>query len=301
MTDARTSPLMRPERELSAMLEQLFSEAELRRLLDLHGGDEAAHSVPSGLSLADLAHESVKAWDRRRLIDDAFFELLHEERPRAKDDIAQIQRLFADSPQSLSAVTARRRRWALVAGSGGRLSPSRQERAAAVLLGEALAASNMGLVTCGWSGVDEIAARAFATAQGPRGDEVNLLQILRPDHYDRVGEGIVEHAASDAHAHAIAQSVASVVFLLRGGGGTRKTGTAALTHWTPVIPLAWLRGDALKVHRHITRRWAQLQRLYEGITLEQFKSLARRAWDEQAPRVTEALTLASALKDLRET
>jgi serine/threonine protein kinase len=82
---------------LVELLQSLFSGDEMRRFVALLPGENLAPALPSGsVSLATLAFEVVDVVGRHGRLDASFFELLEQERPARRDEIAGVRALLMD-------------------------------------------------------------------------------------------------------------------------------------------------------------------------------------------------------------
>ncbi len=84
------------ERALSRLLLAMFSADELRRLVRyLPNGSEMASALPgTGTPLAGLVDAVVEVGARMGALDHNFFGALEAERPRRREEIEQIRRMF---------------------------------------------------------------------------------------------------------------------------------------------------------------------------------------------------------------
>lgn len=142
--------------------------------------------------------------------------------------------------------------WVLVAGSGGEPLPDELHTLARAL-GEALANAGLGMVTCGWPGVDRSAGFAFAAAVGARGQDpaARLRQFCQRGRTPSVAEGDVVEVAQDAEEYLAAVDAAEVVVLLGGQGGTKLVYEHARRARRPVLALPGSGGDARAAHAEI--------------------------------------------------
>lgn len=168
--------------------------------------------------------------------------------------------------------------WMLIAGTGkSQLAPRLAETSTA--LGALLARNRLGLVTGGWAGVDELAARTFARALEAQGLPLEnfLIQVVNNRKFPAFPAGrlvFVEPGESEWTEGIV---LADAVILAGGLGGTYTTGATALEWNKPVFPLADTGGDALRLYQELYRSWAERSQVFGRITKEQFMQLGREA------------------------
>jgi WD40 repeat protein len=135
----------------------------------------------------------------------------------------------------------------LVAGSGTIVNNVVAYNAA-VQVGRELARNGFGLITGGWSGVDEVVARSYLeerTRLGFSDSMAALLQIVDNTSGAVVREGGVIQPDGDAQQEAVRRAAA--VILIEGLGGTKEAGRIARGQNKPVFPLAGTGGDAKEI------------------------------------------------------
>lgn len=166
--------------------------------------------------------------------------------------------------------------WILVAGTGSEpLSPELESVAG--LLGQALAAAGLGMVTCGWPGVDRAAGSAFAAAvrergQGPAG---RLKQFHQRGKIASVPDGQHIEVAQDAAEYLEAVDHADAVVLLGGQGGTWLVYQHALRAQKLILPLPTTGGDARRAFDDIRAHFDR--ELYLGVRSSDLAALDRPA------------------------
>jgi len=187
------------------------------------------------------------------------------------------------TPPSESAESAPRaasgepQRWVLVAGTGARRGFSPELEAQSRELGKRLLMARLGLVTGGWSGVDEWVARSFAeTAQreeAPLEDALVQVMVRTREPAFAAGQLVFVNRGRDEWDEPVRR--ADVVILLGGLGGTGETGRMALEMRKPVLPIADTGGDAKAIYLEMSRQWPSLD--WMGLTEREFQRLGRPA------------------------
>lgn len=164
--------------------------------------------------------------------------------------------------------------WALVAGMGDLRKFTDALATASSYLGARLASAGCGLVTCGWPGVDETVARAFATGllDQDAALEHRLIQVMEGQMEPVFAAGqLVFCKTSDGWSESLRR--ADVAILLGGVGGTQKTGEHALSAHKPVFPITDSGGAAQTLYLKMLKNWQD----YAWMNLDslQFQRLAR--------------------------
>lgn len=164
--------------------------------------------------------------------------------------------------------------WVLVAGTGTDPIPDDLATVAG-LLGEALAAAGLSLVTCGWPGVDHAVGRAFAAALRARGQDPTsrLQQVCQHGREPTLREGTRVDVGQDAEEYLSAVAVADIVVLLSGLGGTFVVYQHTLQARKPALPLPKTEGDARRAFDHARTHFNR--DLYLGITADDLAQLDR--------------------------
>jgi TIR domain/SLOG cluster4 family len=157
----------------------------------------------------------------------------------------------AKRPKTLLEIDSTRLRgWVLVAGTGPLRAFSSELKETAQHLGKQLATNGYGLVTGGWTGVDETVARAFWETSSEQGlaPEDRLIQVIVRDHDPPFTAGQLFFVSKGQEEWLEPIQRADAVLLLGGIGGTWTTGEMALGICKPVLPLADTGGDAKKLY-----------------------------------------------------
>jgi hypothetical protein len=167
------------------------------------------------------------------------------------------------------------RGWVLVAGTGPLRAFSNELRETAQHLGKQLAANGYGLVTGGWTGVDETVARAFWETSAEQGlaPEDRLIQIIVKDEDPPFTAGQLFFVNKGQEEWLEPIQRADAVLLLGGIGGTWNTGEMALEMRKPVLPLADTGGDAKKLYLQMLRDWNHFD--WIKLSKDQFQRVAR--------------------------
>jgi hypothetical protein len=172
------------------------------------------------------------------------------------------------------------RKWILVAGTARLSIFSEKLKDTAEELGRLLARNQFGLVTGGWPGVDDTAARAFAreiSAKAyPLEDYLTQIVVDNEEKLPAFPAGnlvVVKDGSIEEWTEGIDR--ASAVILIGGIGGTWQTGEIALERGKPVFPLADTGDDAKKFYMHMIKFWDRVQ--IPNITKSQFQVAAREA------------------------
>ncbi len=171
------------------------------------------------------------------------------------------------------------RAWVLVAGTGPLRAFSDELKETARHLGARLATQGYGLVTGGWTGVDETVARAFWETSSERGlaPEDRLTQVIVKDGDPPFAAGQLVFVGKGKEEWLEPIRRADAVLLLGGIGGTRKTGEMALEIRKPVLPLADTGGDAKKLYLRMLKDWDRFDWL--KLDKKQFQRIARPQLD----------------------
>jgi TIR domain len=175
--------------------------------------------------------------------------------------------------------------WVLVAGIG---RPSEMTEAVALTatkLGELLGTIPVGLITCGWPGVDEVVARAFASAMLSEDAALEdyLVQVVVNEELPAFPAGDLILVKRGRDEWTVAIDRADVIVLIGGIGGTWETGEIALERGKPVLPLADTGGDAKKMYMHLLANWGRYN--VGNLTKQQFLRLGRMAPDVAADAI----------------
>jgi predicted Rossmann-fold nucleotide-binding protein len=167
------------------------------------------------------------------------------------------------------------RGWVLVAGTGPLRAFSNELKEAAQYLGKQLATNGYGLVTGGWTGVDETVARAFWETSSEQGlaPEDRLVQVIVKDDDPPFTAGQLFFVSKGREEWLEPIQRADAVLLLGGIGGTWKTGEMALEIHKPVLPLADTGGDAKRLYLQMLRDWNRFE--WIKLSREQFQRIAR--------------------------
>lgn len=165
--------------------------------------------------------------------------------------------------------------WVLVAGTGPLRAFSNELKEIAQHLGKQLAAHGYGLVTGGWTGVDETVARAFWEKSSEQGlaPEDRLVQVIVKDDDPPFTAGQLFFVSKGQDEWLEPIQRANVVLLLGGIGGTWKTGEMALGIHKPVLPLADTGGDAKKLYIQMLKNWNRFD--WIKLSRDQFQRIAR--------------------------
>jgi hypothetical protein len=173
-------------------------------------------------------------------------------------------------------------RWVLVAGTGIERKFTSQERETATRVGRELAAGTFGLISGGWPGVDDVAARSFANELARRGLPLEnfLTQVVAETQLPTFPAGnlILVKEGTAEWTEAIGR--ADAVVLIGGLGGTLTTGRIAAGERKPVFPLADTGRDAKAFYVEMIRDWERLGP--PGIPKAHFQRVARPAPDVAA-------------------
>lgn len=163
--------------------------------------------------------------------------------------------------------------WILVAGTG-KEPISDELDSVARLLGKALAAEGMALVTCGWPGIDRAVGEAFAEALRAAGTDpaLRFKQFVRDGRTPSVAAGTQVTVSQDAAEYLSAVNAASAVILLAGQGGTYLVYEHARANRL-VVPLPSTEGDARRVFDDMCSRFDASVNL--GVTAPDFAALDR--------------------------
>jgi len=165
--------------------------------------------------------------------------------------------------------------WVLVAGTRARHDPlPKMQQLAAIAVGRQLAHHGFGLITCGWSGVDNATTRAFAGELQALGLPLSrkLRQIVpRPDEPAFFG-GDVIYVEKGVPEWVESVKRAQAVILVGGIEGTLKTYETALVEHVPVFPLPGTGGNAKTAFDDILNGFTRVNR-YHHLTKSQIASL----------------------------
>lgn len=165
--------------------------------------------------------------------------------------------------------------WVLVAGTGWRQDPlPKVQQLAAEAVGRQLAHHGLGLITCGWHGVDQAVTRAFAGELQALGLPLSrkLKQIVpRPDEPAFFG-GDVIYVEKGVPEWVESVKRAQAVILVGGIEGTLKTYETALVEHVPVFPLPGTGGNAKTAFDDIMEGFGRVKR-YHRLTKNQIGSL----------------------------
>jgi hypothetical protein len=168
--------------------------------------------------------------------------------------------------------------WILVAGTSSRWQKLDDKlKQTCIALGGSLARAGYGVVTGGWSGVDELISRTFAQelhrAQIPLEDR--LIQVVVEDKLPvfPAGNLVLVHQGEEEWTESVKR--ADAVVLIGGIGGTWTTGEYGIKFGRLVLPLADTGGDAAKFYMRMLREWQP--NFSSGIDRSRFLSVAREA------------------------
>jgi hypothetical protein len=147
--------------------------------------------------------------------------------------------------------------WVLVAGTGLRAGVPEPAVLAAEEVGAALARADLGLVTGGWPGIDQIVARTFGDGLKSRGvsAEHRLVQVIREDLPVEINIGKVVRTRVGPSEWMDPQSYADSVVLIGGLGGTYGSFLGALHKGLPRFPIAGTGGDAAAAFKQMVTLW----------------------------------------------
>jgi hypothetical protein len=182
--------------------------------------------------------------------------------------------------------------WILVAGSGGITPRPSSIDDISKRLGDALASARFSLVTGGWSGVDDIVARAFSERLQQMGQALSgrLVQVMAEGETPHFPSGRLVSEGTENEAWRRSIERANAVVLVGGLGGTLTTGQWAVQMGKPVFPIADGRGpagthgDAYKFYFQTLHEWPR-NPISKFLTKEQFEELGN-----PAPGVVKDLT-----------
>jgi hypothetical protein len=200
----------------------------------------------------DLRIEDEYQRGLEQLVDHVF------NRYNSKPALGQISPEAA-THESSAVVASRARGWVLVAGTGKLPEFTSTLASLSTYLGERLSGENYGLVTGGWSGVDQTVARAFAEGASARQLplEDRLVQAAVREPAFPAGELLFLNRGEEEWSEPIRR--ADAVVFLGGIGGTGTTGEIAWQMRKPVLPLADTGGDAKRLYLHTLKMWGEFQ------------------------------------------
>jgi hypothetical protein len=187
---------------------------------------------------------------------------------------------LTEGPEDSLAELSLAGRWILIAGSGGRFPRPKKIDVISRRVGRALARSSFNLVTCGWSGVDHVVARAFAEEIQTMNLALSgrLLQIMPKGSNPDFPAGRLIREGSEDEAWIASIQRADAVVLIGGIGGTYQTGKMALECGKPVLPLADTKTanfhkDSYKFYLETMENWPRNPASLK-VTISDFEELA---------------------------
>ena len=185
------------------------------------------------------------------------------------------------------AAEPRAKLWVLVAGTGVGDLPEEIAKTTA-MVGTMLARQGFALITGGWRGVDEVAARAFVDALPASTDvKQSFVQVL-PKGMRRVfTEGAQERIEPGEDEFVRSIERADLVVLIGGAGGTYQTYELAIRKGRPVFPMATTGSDAARAFQEMMKNWPEAA--MRGVDQGQFKDVLSSAPTVAAQRLFELL------------